>query len=576
MADFLSMVSNYLKGKTDNTKDYYFKSFENLKNSLDSNSEDTIFSFNEEMSKDDFVESFYSNVEQDNKYDIYTLFNSIDQASGSFTKITKDEWNNFFGDDYEITEKELYNILEDISDLKQKDKQEMPEIFKNNSKVQTDENGKPFVTADLFDSSKKDNIDCDSRLIQNIYGLSYWSEDGQKIFNAIIEANPQLAATKEDGTKYLNLHPGDKINLIDPSTILEKNTSGSPAPENITSIPSEPSTESLPDSPIMVQSPSTQPNTPSVQVPSPAPATGMPEPSSQPTTSAQQPDTVESNDKWSNSLDAKAQQYVQDLLNLANYDTQGFNDGITNLLNDSNISLIDKFRVLDNVQNFTAGSKSKLTQYFQNDDSFYVNALKTMAKSDEYSIDDVIKVYDIYDSIQDVREYGDVTEISSNVVNEYLRTCVELFEKAEKEGKLNYFDKEFRALGITRLPSIFNEHMSSSEADSLSKRLINLVKNDNYSKDPEDYGMSARTADGLKKQIFVYSGGSIDKNATLDKFNNYYFNGLLSDKEAIYFLVELYGNNLSQVVDDVRQMNSNTNQYGALLSRIISIIENNN
>ncbi len=50
----------------------------------------------------------------------------------------------------------------------------------------------PTIVIDSFEGDEKNNIDCPSRLIKNIYGVSYWSEEGKEIWNKIKELNPGI------------------------------------------------------------------------------------------------------------------------------------------------------------------------------------------------------------------------------------------------------------------------------------------------------------------------------------------------------------------------------------------------
>ena len=93
----------------------------------------------------------------------------------------------------------------------------LPDYFKQYNKntasnrIKIDNNGNYYITADAFDKNKSDNIDCYSRLINNVYGYSYYSQEGKKLMEALIEANPDLAN---------GMLIGQRVNLVNANEIL--------------------------------------------------------------------------------------------------------------------------------------------------------------------------------------------------------------------------------------------------------------------------------------------------------------------------------------------------------------------
>ena len=78
------------------------------------------------------------------------------------------------------------------------------------SKIQTDEQtGEYFITSESWDSTKSDNLDCVSRIIYNLYGVSYNSQEGKKIHQALIEKNPEFF---KDGAEMV--YAGQKLVLV--------------------------------------------------------------------------------------------------------------------------------------------------------------------------------------------------------------------------------------------------------------------------------------------------------------------------------------------------------------------------
>lgn len=62
------------------------------------------------------------------------------------------------------------------------------------------------IKIDKWDSKEKNNIDCPTRLIYNVFGVSYYSDEGQEYFKQLQEINPDLDLN--------NLQPGMTIKLI--------------------------------------------------------------------------------------------------------------------------------------------------------------------------------------------------------------------------------------------------------------------------------------------------------------------------------------------------------------------------
>lgn len=93
----------------------------------------------------------------------------------------------------------------------------LPDYFKQRNKdtasnrIKVDNAGNYYVTVDAFNKNKSENIDCYSRLISNVYGYSYDSQEGQKLMEALTEANPDLAN---------GMLIGQRINLVDANEVL--------------------------------------------------------------------------------------------------------------------------------------------------------------------------------------------------------------------------------------------------------------------------------------------------------------------------------------------------------------------
>ncbi len=132
--------------------------------------------------------------------------------------------NSFSLEDLELFQKEVEKYTEE----KQQENtsatrndngvlENAPEYFKQRSsttasdRIKVDNNGTYYVVADAFNKNKSDNIDCYSRLITNVYGYSYDSEEGKKLMDALLKANPDL----ENGMQV-----GERINLVNAQEIL--------------------------------------------------------------------------------------------------------------------------------------------------------------------------------------------------------------------------------------------------------------------------------------------------------------------------------------------------------------------
>ena len=132
--------------------------------------------------------------------------------------------NSFSLEDLELFQKEVEKYTEE----KQQENtsatrndngvlENAPEYFKQRSsttasdRIKVDNNGTYYVVADAFNKNKSDNIDCYSRLITNVYGYSYDSEEGKKLMDALLKANPDL----ENGIQV-----GERINLVNAQEIL--------------------------------------------------------------------------------------------------------------------------------------------------------------------------------------------------------------------------------------------------------------------------------------------------------------------------------------------------------------------
>ena len=132
--------------------------------------------------------------------------------------------NSFSLEDLELFQKEVEKYTKqqqaENTSATRNDKgilENTPEYFKQRNtntasdRIKVDNNGTYYVVADAFNKNKSDNIDCYSRLITNIYGYSYDSEEGKKLMEALLEANPDL----ENGMQV-----GERINLVNAQEVL--------------------------------------------------------------------------------------------------------------------------------------------------------------------------------------------------------------------------------------------------------------------------------------------------------------------------------------------------------------------
>lgn len=63
------------------------------------------------------------------------------------------------------------------------------------------------IEIDSWDSNNENNIDCASRLVENTFGVSFYSDEGQEIYKYLQELNPDI--------DFDNLEAGAKIKLAD-------------------------------------------------------------------------------------------------------------------------------------------------------------------------------------------------------------------------------------------------------------------------------------------------------------------------------------------------------------------------
>ena len=79
-------------------------------------------------------------------------------------------------------------------------------------KIQHDEQtGEDYIISDSWDSNKKDNLDCPSRIVYNIYGVSYYSDEGKKLYQALVEKNPEFFKESPD-----EVYANRKLILVKP------------------------------------------------------------------------------------------------------------------------------------------------------------------------------------------------------------------------------------------------------------------------------------------------------------------------------------------------------------------------
>ena len=82
-------------------------------------------------------------------------------------------------------------------------------------RIQTDENGQDFIQSGVWGSGDE-TFTSTSAILQNVYGVSYGSEEGNAVLKKLHEANPEFFASGD-----YNLIPANtRLNLIDASDIL--------------------------------------------------------------------------------------------------------------------------------------------------------------------------------------------------------------------------------------------------------------------------------------------------------------------------------------------------------------------
>lgn len=86
---------------------------------------------------------------------------------------------------------------------------DVPDCFKANDKIQKGENGEYYITVEKFSSTDDDNLDCWSRITQNVYGVSYYTDEGKALVAALKEANGMQNLSDD------MIYNGQKIELIE-------------------------------------------------------------------------------------------------------------------------------------------------------------------------------------------------------------------------------------------------------------------------------------------------------------------------------------------------------------------------
>ncbi len=150
----------------------------------------------EVLDNDKLVQELSQNFSLDpDDEELMTLVGSISARDGVLDSVSYQDLN------------EMYDVTTDEVD-------EMPECFKGKSadKIQKNDEGQYYVTVDKFDSDKDDNIDCISRLVYNIYGVSLYSDEGREIYQKLVEANPEVLL--EDYNETV-IHPNQELVLVD-------------------------------------------------------------------------------------------------------------------------------------------------------------------------------------------------------------------------------------------------------------------------------------------------------------------------------------------------------------------------
>lgn len=128
---------------------------------------DSIASYNNEIEADNDSKGQYISMSEMTHY--YYAYDKIDE-----------DIHNYEMQDFDKT------ILDGIS----KDKPDGDKVLTKGNSFDDLTAEVPTIVIDAWSSEENNNNDCPSRLVYNIYGLDYYSEEGQEIWNKIKKLNP--------------------------------------------------------------------------------------------------------------------------------------------------------------------------------------------------------------------------------------------------------------------------------------------------------------------------------------------------------------------------------------------------
>lgn len=104
-----------------------------------------------------------------------------------------DDLINLSDDEKDLLVDECYEVEEfnknSETKLDKTEKEKLGFVGQSSSKIKKDNEGKYFIELDKYSQTRSDNLDCISRIIYNIYGVSLYSDEGLKIYEEIAKLN---------------------------------------------------------------------------------------------------------------------------------------------------------------------------------------------------------------------------------------------------------------------------------------------------------------------------------------------------------------------------------------------------
>lgn len=227
---------------------------------------------------------------------------------------------------------------------------------------------------------------------------------------------------------------------------------------------------------------------------------------------------------------------------------------ISDIVNDKNIDSSEKLALLEDISTM---EKDVLKDYFAENDVFYINALEEIVSNENYTIEDVMNLTKRYNALQ-----GDDTTITipqnSILKNELFENLISVTEKAASSGQLENLIKS----GFTetsKLATMIQQNYKWSDETNYLKRIMNAIGS-NKSIDPADYQLNDEQVDLLKKDYLEYQFVSLEK--VVDEKDSM-FNiikaskeGTLDKKVAQFLLQDLFGGDMSSLIDTFRSLSS--------------------